>query len=81
MQRPNATTIALESVILYSSNETSDWLKNKLQSEQKRLLEVPFTLSHWQKLTEALQLEIVKKWQQEIAKKGKELKVKKDLRN
>ena len=78
-QKPNATTIALESIILYSHNKTSDWLKKKPQSEQKRLIEAACTLTEVHKANfykrrkeiETLRLEMVQKRQQEITKKGK----------
>ena len=44
-QKPNATYIALESVILFSHNKTSEWLKGKSQSERKRLLQAARTLT------------------------------------
>ena len=87
-QKPNATTIALESIILYSHNKTSDWLKNKPQSEQKRLIEAARTLIEVHKANfckrrkeiETLCLEMVQKRQEEITRKReKELKVKEEL--
>ena len=86
--KPNATTIALESIILYSHNKTSDWLKNKPQSEQNKLIEAARTLTKVhianfckrRKEIEALHLKMVQKRQEEITRKSeKELKVKKGL--
>ena len=36
-QKPNATYIALESLLLYSQNRTSEWLKSKSESEERLL--------------------------------------------
>lgn len=36
-QKPNATYIGLESLLLYSHNKTAAWLKNKTIEEKKRL--------------------------------------------
>ena len=44
VQKPNATCIALESVILFSQNETSKWLGKKSETERKRLLQAARTL-------------------------------------
>ena len=38
-QKPNAAYIALESMILFCQNKTSDWLHSKSQEEQDRLLQ------------------------------------------
>lgn len=38
-QKPNATFIALESMILFSQNKTSDWLREKSPEERDRLLQ------------------------------------------
>ena len=86
--KPNATTIALESIILYSHNKTSNWLKNKPQSEQNKLIEAARTLTKVHKANfckrrkeiEALRLKMVQKRQEEITRKSeKELKVKEGL--
>ena len=87
-QKPNTTTNALESIILYSHNKKSDWLKNKPQSEQKRHIEAARTLTEVHKANfckrrkeiETLHLEMVQKRQEEITRKReKELKVKEEL--
>ena len=44
-QKPNATYIALESLILFSHNKTSEWLKSKSHSERKRLMQAARTLT------------------------------------
>ena len=44
-QKPNATYIALEAVILFSHNKTSEWLKGKSQNEQLRLIQAARTLT------------------------------------
>ena len=38
-QKPNATYIALESLLLYSHNKTSAWLESKQPDERERLLQ------------------------------------------
>ena len=77
--KPNATTIALESIILYSHNKTSNWLKNKPQSEQNKLIEAARTLTKVHKANfckrrkeiEALCLKMVQKRQEEITRKAR----------
>ena len=44
-EKPNASYIALESLLLYSQNKTSQWLLNKSEEEQKRLLSAARTLT------------------------------------
>ena len=44
-QKPNATYIVLESLLLYSHNKTATWLENKTIEEKKRLLHVARTLT------------------------------------
>ena len=44
-QKPNATSIALESIVLYSHNKTSDRLKGKSQAEQKQLFEAVISVT------------------------------------
>ncbi len=46
LQKPNARHIALESMILFSQNKTSDWLKKK-ESRRKRYIYV-ITVPKWQ---------------------------------
>ena len=38
-QKPNANTIALEAMIMYSQNRTSAWLQGKSEEEKKKLLQ------------------------------------------
>ena len=38
-QKPNASYIALESLLLFSHNKTSDWLQNKTGAGYLKLLE------------------------------------------
>ena len=86
-QKPNATYIALESVILFSHNKTSEWLKGKSQSERKRLLQAARTLTAVHKSNfrkrreeiEAQRVEAVRRKEREIAKKEREIKEKEDL--
>ena len=44
-QKPNATYIALESLLLYSHNKTATWLENKTIEEKKRHLHAACTLT------------------------------------
>ena len=44
-QKPNATYIALEAVILFSHNKTSEWLNAKPQGERQRLIQAARTLT------------------------------------
>ena len=44
-QKPNATHIALESMILFSQNKTSKWFKQKSSEEKERLLQAARKLS------------------------------------
>ena len=44
-EKPNATHIALESLILFSHNKTSRWLQEKSQDEREKLLKAARTLS------------------------------------
>ena len=39
LEKPNASTLALESLVLFSNNKTSEWLKQKTEKEQKAILE------------------------------------------
>ena len=36
-EKPNATYIALESLLLYSHNQTSEWLRSKTDEEKEKL--------------------------------------------
>ena len=44
-EKPNTTYIALELVILYSHNKTSEWLDAKTSEEKERLLQAARTLT------------------------------------
>ncbi|XP_065887842.1 uncharacterized protein [Dysidea avara] len=44
-QKPNASYIAIESLLLFSHNKTSEWLENKASEEKKRLLNAARTLT------------------------------------
>lgn len=44
-EKPNATVIALESIILYSHNKTSNWLDQKGSEEKETLLEAARSLA------------------------------------
>ena len=48
-EKPNATHIALESLLLYSHNHTSEWLWSKSVEEREKLFKVACELSLVQK--------------------------------
>ena len=48
-EKPNATHIALESLILFSHNQTSTWLQGKSHNEREKLLKAARSLSPLQK--------------------------------
>ena len=39
-EKPHATTLAIEAMILYSNNKTSEWLQTKTEGEKKEIFEV-----------------------------------------
>lgn len=78
-QKPNATHIALEALILFSQNKTIDWLRLKSSAERERLLQaarnlVPVHRANFQKRRE----EMEKLRQREIEKRERALRLKKD---
>jgi hypothetical protein len=76
-QKPNARYIALESMILFSQNKTSDWLQRKSPEEKERLLQASRKLTkihreNFKKRKEeihAKQLELLQQKAREISKK------------
>lgn len=87
-QKPNATSIALEAMILFSQNKTSNWLKQKSEDERERLLQAARKLSkvHRKNFKErseeikAKRLELLLQKERELStKRKKELKEKEDL--
>lgn len=44
-QKPNASYIALESLLVFSHNETSVWLESKTSQEKERLFKAARTLT------------------------------------
>ena len=87
-QKPNATYIALESMILFSQNKTSAWLRQKSEEEKERLLNAARKLSkvhkqNFRKRTDeikAKRLELLLQRERELSKKHeKELKDKEEL--
>ncbi len=71
-QKPNATTIALESLLLYSQNKTSDWLNSKTEVEKERFLQASRTL------TSAHRANFLKR-REEIVNRRKEAQARKEL--
>lgn len=87
-QKPNASHIALESLILFSQNKTSDWLENKTAEERERLIKAARTLTkhhrtNFKKRREEIETkrrELQEERERELAKKrAKELKEKESL--
>ena len=87
-EKPNATYIALEAVILFSHNKTSEWIDKKSSKEKERLLKAaremaPVHKVNFQKRREeitAKRLDEIKKKEEEIKRKReKELKEKERL--
>ena len=87
-QKPNASYIAIESLLLFSHNKTSEWLENKSSEEKKRLLNAARTLTtvhkanflkHRQEI-EVKQKEVLESKERELAKKREnEIKEKETL--
>ena len=84
-QKPNATCIALESLLLFSHNKTSEWLYSKTSEERERLLQAArkLTTVHRKNLVirreeiEKKRMEAVEKRERELLKKReRELKMK-----
>ena len=87
-QKPNATYIALESLLLYSHNKTATWLENKTIEEKKRLLHAARTLTpvhraNFCKRREDIELKrkevLLQKERERVRKKEKEIKEKEEL--
>jgi len=87
-QKPNATYIALESLLLYSHNKTATWLENKTIEEKKRLLHAARTLTsvhraNFCKRREDIELKrkeiLLQKERERARKKEKEIKEKEEL--
>ena len=84
-QKPNATYIALELLLLYSHNKTATWLENE---EKKRLLHAARTLTpvhraNFRKRREDIELKrkevLLHKERERVRKKEKEIKEKEEL--
>ena len=87
-EKPNATHIALESLILFSHNQTSKWLYSKSHDEREKLLKSARALSPLQKSKFLKRREEIRVKRQEavkskekeyLRKKEKELRVKETL--
>ena len=73
-QKPNANTIALEAMILYSRNNTSDWLQKKTEEEKEKLFKtartlVPVTKGKFRARKQAIQ----KQSENDLAKRQEEI--------
>ena len=79
-EKPNASHIALESMLLFSHNKTSEWLQSKSARERERLFKAARTLSPIQKQKfqlrreeiNAKRRESVRRKEQEYARKIEE---------
>ena len=87
-QKPNATYIALESLLLYSHNKTAVWLENKTIEEKKRLLHAARTLTsvhraNFRKRREDIELKrkeiLLQKEKEQMKKTEKEIREKEEL--
>lgn len=87
-QKPNATYIALESLLLFSHNKTSVWLQSKTPDERQRLLHAARTMTSlhrnfFVKRREeiaAKRMEAIAQRERELLRKrAKELKSKEEL--
>ena len=87
-EKPNATYIALESLLLFSHNKTSTWLHSKSIEEREWLLQAARTITAvyrknfrmWREEIEARRIEAMEKRERELQKKkARELKEKEDL--
>ena len=87
-QKPNASYIAIEALLLFSHNKTSEWLDNKTCEEKKRLLHAARTLTSVHRanfLKRRQEIEVKRKEMLEhkererIKKKEKEIKEKEGL--
>ena len=82
-QKPNATYIALESLLLYSHNKTATWLENKTIEEKEQLLHAARTLTsvhraNFRKRREDIELkrkeDLLQKERERVKKKSKRKK-------
>ena len=87
-EKPNATHIALESLLLYSHNKTSVWLQSKSVEEREKLFKAARTLSPLQKarfqkrreeINTKRQNAVQKKEEEHIRKQEKEIRLKESL--
>ena len=87
-QKPNATYIALESLLLYSHNKTATWLESKTIEEKKRLMHAARTLTsvhraNFRKRREDIEVKrkeaLLEKERERARRKEKEIKEKEKL--
>ena len=79
-QKPNATHIALESLLLYSHNQTSAWLHSKSAEEREILLKAARTLSPIQKSRFNKRREEIKLKRQDAVRRKEEEHARKEER-
>ena len=73
-QKPNANTIALEAIIMYSQNKTSAWLQEKSEDEKEKLLQAARNLVPMVKEKfKTRKQEIQKQLQDDLARRQEEI--------
>lgn len=78
-EKPNATCIALESLLLFSHNKTSGWLRSKSTEERERLLKAARTLASVHKANfRKRREEIIAKRRASVQQKELEIRRKKE---
>ena len=78
-QKPNSTYIALESLLLFSQNKTSDWLFSKSTKERDRLIKAARTLTSVHRANFIKRRKEIEKQRREaIERKERELQRKKE---
>ena len=78
-EKPNVTCIALESLLLFSHNKTSNWLQSKSAEERERLLKAARTLTSVHRANfRRRREEIIAKRQECVQRKEEEARKKKE---
>ena len=79
-EKPNASHIALESLILFSHNQTCKWLQLKSHDEREKLLKAARTLSPLQRSSFLKRREEIRSKRQEAVKKKEQENLQKKAR-
>ena len=73
-ENPNASTVAIEALILYSNNQTASWLSRKSEEEKSKLISACIKLGREQRAIYQARREEIRAYQQnEIKKKEEEI--------